>query len=200
MISASFNVNEDDALALASHYYSTSPTVRRTRLWAHLSVPLLMSFLGIVIYCQSSANKGSVIPVLGWGLIWALFYPKYHAWHLVQTAKKMFEESSYHKAFGPYSVTFDNYGIMSSSPSGEGKYPWSSVTRVLLTADHLLIFLAGPQGYSIPRDQVPDATIQVMKAFAESRIPGTEPGAPPNGGATTRLGKSRVQGGPPSRS
>ena len=198
MISASFTIGKGDALALASQYYSTSPTVRRTRLWAHLGVPLLMGFLGIIIFCQSSADKTAAIPVLSWGLIWALFYPKYHTWHLMRTAEKMFKESSYHKAFGPYSVTLDDYGIMSSSPTGEGKYPWSSVTRVLLTADHLLIFLAGPQGYSIPRNQVPDTTVQEMKAFAEKRIPRTEPGAPPNGGSATRLGNSGVTEEPPS--
>jgi hypothetical protein len=174
MISASFNVNKDDMLALASQYYSASPTVRRARLWGRLSVPLLVSLLGILILCQSSANLVSVIPLLGWGFVWVLFYPEYHAWHLMRTAERMFKESSYHKAFGACSVTLNDDGIMSSSPTGEGKYPWSAVTRVLLTADHLLIFLAGPQGFTIPRKHVPDNTIQEMKAFAEARIPKTE--------------------------
>jgi hypothetical protein len=86
----------------------------------------------------------------------------------------------------------------SSSPVGEGRFAWSAVTRVLLTPDHLLIFLSGPQGFAIPRKQLPDTTIQDMKAFAEARASTTEPGAPRNGGPATSLGSTGAPGGPPS--
>ncbi len=186
MISASFNVNKDDVLALASHYYSTSPTVQRARLWAHLSVPVLVGLLIALIFYGDPGDKTFAIPLLLiLAAIWALFYPRYHSWYLVQTAEKMFKESSYQKAFGAYRITLNDDGIISSSPIGEGKYSWSGVNRVLLTANHFLIFLAGPQGYPIPRIQVPDATIQEMKAFAESRIPRTEPSAPLNVGSAS---------------
>jgi hypothetical protein len=56
MISASFTVTKQDALALASRYYSQSQTVRRARLLGHLSVPVLMGLLGVLILCQSSAD------------------------------------------------------------------------------------------------------------------------------------------------
>ena len=53
------------------------------------------------------------------------------------------------KAFDAYKVTLNDDGITSSSLIGEAKYSWSAVNRVLLTADHLLIFLAGPPGYPL---------------------------------------------------
>ena len=178
MISAKFNVNKDDVLALAWHYYSTSATVRRTRLWGQLFVPLVLSLLAaLTSYQDPGPNALAIVSLLVIGAIWALFYPRYHNWYLLQTAEKMFKESAYQKAFGAYTVTLNDNGIISSSPIGEANYSWSAVNRVLLTADHLLIFLAGPQGYPISRTQVPDTTIQEMKAFAEKNIPGTEPGA-----------------------
>src|SRR5882724_6143530 len=120
MISASFNVNKDDVLALASHYYSTSPTVQRARLWAHLSVPVLMGILIALIFCRDPGDKTLAIPLLILAAIWALYYPRYHSWYLVQTAEKMFKESSYQKAFGAYRITLNDDGIISSSPIGEG--------------------------------------------------------------------------------
>jgi hypothetical protein len=197
MISASFTVSKQDALALASQYYSQSPTVRRARLLGHLSVPVLMGLLGILVLCQSSAEKTAAIPVLGWGLIWALFYSRYHAWHLMRTAERMFKESSYEKTFGTYRLTLNEDGIGSSSPVGEGRYAWSAVTRVLLTPEHLLIFLSGPQGFAIPRKQLPDTTIQDMKAFAEARASTTAPGASRTGGPATYSGNTGAPGGPP---
>ncbi len=182
MISASFNVGKGDALALARHYYSRSPTVRKARLWGHLSVPVLMTLLAALIFYRDPSDSALAIPLLIVAAIWALLYPRYHSWYLLQTVEKMFKECSYQKAFGAYRVTLNDDGIASSSPIGEGKYSWSAVDRVSLTPDHLLIFLAGPQGYPIDRTQVPDTTIQQMKTFAEKRIPRTEPGAPPNAG------------------
>jgi hypothetical protein len=111
--------------------------------------------------------------------VWALFYPRCYNWYLLRTADKVFKEISYQKAFGAYKITLDEDGIVSASPVGESKHSWCAVHRVLLTAHHLLIFLAGPHGYTIPRIQVPDATIQDMKAFAEKRMQGTEPAAAP---------------------
>ena len=74
MITASFTVGKEDTMALASEYYAHSPTVRRARRWAHLSVPVLMGGLGIIILCESSADWTTAIPVFAWGLVWALFY------------------------------------------------------------------------------------------------------------------------------
>lgn len=87
-----------------------------------------MGLLGILILCQNSADKTAAILVLGWGLIWALFYPRYHTWHLMRTAERMFKESSYDRTFGTYRLILNEDGIGSSSPVGEGRYAWSAVS------------------------------------------------------------------------
>jgi len=69
---------------------------------------------------------------------------------------------------------------------------------VSLTPHYLFIFLAGPQGYPIPRAQVSDETVQAMKGLAEEMSRRAEPGAPPNGGPAKQLGHSGVTEGPPS--
>jgi len=178
MITATFIVGKEDVLALARHYYSTSPTVRKTRLWTQLTVPILVTFFVALGIYQRPGDYAFAIPVLIIAALWAWLYPRYHNWYLMQNATKMFGESSYQKAFGSYTVTLDDDGILSTSPIGGSKSSWSGVNRVSLTDDHLLIFLVGPQGYPVPRSQVADATIQEIKAFVEERLASTEPTAP----------------------
>jgi hypothetical protein len=82
----------------------------------------------------------------------------------------MLQETSYQKSFGSYSVTLDDDGIASISPTGESKYKWESVSRVQLTPDHLHIYLTGPMGYPIPRKQIGEEKIQEAKLFVESKM------------------------------
>ena len=187
MISASFNFSRDDALALAWHYYSASRTVQKARLWGQFTCPLVMIWIAAMNFYQDPGQGRLSVFLLVVAVVWALFYPRYYNSHLLRTAAKMFKETSYQKTFGPCSIALDDDGIVSSSQVGEGKYNWSSVDRVLLTHHHLFIFLAGPHGYAIPRNQVPDTTIQQMKEFAEGKIPRTESVTRPIAGSDNAL-------------
>jgi hypothetical protein len=110
----------------------------------------------------------------------------------------MLAESSYRKAFGGYTLTLREDCLASKSPTSERKYSWDAVNAAVLTPEHLLIFLVGAQGFAIPRSQLPDSVIQEVKAFVESHIRRTEPGASPNGGPVAKLADSKATGGPPS--
>jgi hypothetical protein len=200
MITATFKVGKEEVLAMTMHYYASSPTVRRSRILTHASVPFAMVLVGALGYFKEAGYRYLVLvtPLLLIAVVWAVFYPWLHRHYLLQTLGKLLKESSYQKAFGTYTVDLTEKQIASSSPVGEGTYLWSSVSRVSLTPDYLFIFLAGPQGYPIPRAQVPEATIQEMKAFAEQMSGRAEPGAPLNGGPAMGHGNSGASGGPPS--
>jgi len=84
--------------------------------------------------------------------------------------EKLLKEASHAKSLGAYSVTFDDEGISSKSPIGESKFTWSAVDRVLLTNEHLHVFLIGSMGYPIPRREVGDDLIEKVKSFVELKI------------------------------
>ena len=179
MITVSFNLTKDDVLALACYYHSTSATVTKGRLTLQVASCALLAGIGLVMVCQSDE-----LPYVGAGLLVCaglaiVFVPRWHRSALRRTAEKMFAESSYQEAFGGYTLALSDAGIASTSPIGEAKYTWRAVDRVSLTPEHLFIFLVGASGFAIPRSQVPDATIQEMKAFVESHVRGTEPTAAP---------------------
>jgi len=199
MITAAFNISKADALALAQHYYSSSATVRRSRILNQASVPVVLVLIAVLAYSRDPHYLLLASPFLVLAIVWVVCYPRLHKWYLSQTTEKMFAESAYEKGFGTYTLNLSETGIASSSPVGEGKYPWSSVTRISLTPDHLFIFLADPQGYAIPRAQVPEAKLQEIKEFAE-RMTHSQEAASPNGRPDTRSDNSGVSAGPPSAS
>ncbi len=177
VITATFKVTQEDALAMALHYYASSPTVRMSRILTQASVPLVMVVVAVLGYFRDAGWRYLVLvtPLLLIGAAWAMLYPWLHSHYLRQMAEKLFKESAYQKAFGVYTLSLSETRIASASPVGEGTYVWSAVSRVSLTPHYLFIFLAGPQGYPIARAQVPDETIQKMKTFAEEMRVRAEP-------------------------
>ncbi len=186
MTPLSFNVAKEDVLALACHYYATSPTVRSNRLKSQVAVGLILAGTGLLALIGTGQVSGSgavgVVLLVCAGVSVGCV-PSWYRRSIRSSAEKMIEESSYAKAFGRYTLVLSEDGLASKSPVGEGKYTWEAVSSVALTQEHLFIFLVGPQGFSIPRSQLPDSTIQEVKVFTQSHIPRTEPSASPlNGG------------------
>jgi hypothetical protein len=185
MITATFTVGKADVLAMSMHYYASSPTVRRSRILTQASIPLAMVLVAALGFFRDPGYLVLVAPLLLIAVVWAIFYPRWHREYQLYTLEKLLKESSYQKAFGTYTVNLNEKQIASSSPVGEGTYPWSSVSRISLTPDYLFIYLAGPQGYAIPRAQVPEVTIQEMKALAEQMSQRADSGAAPNAGSAS---------------
>jgi hypothetical protein len=195
MINVSFNVAKDDVLAFACHYYSTSPTVRSNRVRAQVTFVLTLTALGLLVLSGGDRLRPLGIGLLAGAGLFAVRYPSWYRSGLRKSAEKMIAESSYGKAFGRYTLALTEDGVASASPAGESKYSWDAINRVTLTPEYLFIFLAGPQGFPIPRAQVPDSAIQEMKAFVESHMRNTEPAANGGGRVKPRYSSSVVEFG-----
>jgi hypothetical protein len=176
MITVSCEVTKADVLAFACQYYAESTTIRRQARNSQIITSLASgAVLFLIVGTTSGFAAGLVMFFLAGGAQAAMF-PKYYRSRLRQTAEKMIAESSYQKAFGKYTLVFTEQGIASSSPTGESKSVWNAVDHVSITPDYLFIFLAGPEGFIIPKAQVQQSTIAEVKAYAEARIP-TKPAA-----------------------
>lgn len=200
MIRLSFNVTQDDVLALACHYYAISPTVRRARLTAQIAISGSLAVIGLLVLSGDERFRPSGIIMLVCAVLSGVLFPRWYSSNLRTTARKMIAESSYQKAFGGYSLVLSEEGLASTSPAGQSKYSWEAVGRFDLTPEYLFIFLAGPQGYPIPRAQVADSTIHEITAYMKSRKRCTERNAAPNGSPAGSVENSNAPGGPPSMS
>lgn len=170
MITATYLVRKEDVLAMSMRYYATSPTMRKSRILIQVGVPVLMVLVVALSYLVDPDNLIFVAPLLLVAILWAGFYPRLHERLLLRGSERIYNGPDYQKIFGVQTLTMTEKGISSTSQIGEGTYYWPSVSSISLNSDYLFIFLAGRKGYVIPRDQVPDATIQEMKAFAEQMM------------------------------
>jgi hypothetical protein len=99
-----------------------------------------------------------------------LVAPPCYRWYIRWWAEQALGEACFQNAFGKYTLTLNHEGLASTSPLGESKFVWKAVDRVVLTPDHLLIMLAGSQGFPISRAQVPESTIHEVKEFVEAHL------------------------------
>lgn len=147
-------MRREDVLEFTRQYHASSPTYRRTRIRARLILPVIMIVLWALTTSRSGFEWTSTIIFLGVALGWYFFYPARHDRNVEKYCEKTIDEGSYSKIFGKCELTLSESGIHSIAPSGESKFHWSSVDRVLITDAYLFIFLNGPIGYPIPISDV----------------------------------------------
>jgi hypothetical protein len=175
MITVSCELTKGDFLAFACHYYAESPTVRRQLRTGQIMNSLASGSVVFLIVGTTNGFAAGLVMFFLTGAALAAMFPKYYRSRICKTAEKMYAESSYQKAFGKYTLVFTDQGIASSNPTGESKIVWNAVDHVSVTHDYLFIFLAGPQGFIIPRAQVQEFSFAEVKTYVEARIPTKPP-------------------------
>lgn len=193
-ITATFLVRKEDVLALWRHYYAASPTVRRSRILIQITVPVLLVLIAALGSLILDANSGSIpdslllaSPLLVVAVLWAGFYPQLQEKLLVRSSEGILSQPDFQKVFCTQTLSMSEKGISSSSRLGERIHYWSSVSSISFTSDYLFIYLIGRQGIVIPRGQIPDATVQEMKALAEQMTSKAASAAVNNPGAGLSL-------------
>lgn len=167
MINLQFTVDRDDLRAFSRAFYDHSPTVQTSLRRSQWIFPIIMAVASSYFFFR----HGGAAPIIFFaaGLLWFLFYPAYFRRHVVRATEKLLKEGSHEKSLGEYTLSLDEDGLHSLSPTGESKYKWDAVDRMLLTDSHLHIYLVGLSGYPIPRSMIDDAKIEEAKAFIESK-------------------------------
>jgi hypothetical protein len=169
MITIEFEVAKPDVLALSCHFYTQSPTVRRSMRTTQITISLMLVVLGALCLSGTTSSVPSAFVFFASAAISAVLVPVWYRANLRKTAEKI-AETSYQRAFGKYKLVLSEDGITSTSPTGESTHRWLAVNSVALTPEYLFIFLAGPQGYVVPRTQVSAASIADAHAFVQSHI------------------------------
>lgn len=170
MITATYLVRKEDVLAMSMRYYANYPPMRKSRILIQAGVPIVMVLVVALSYLVDPDDLIFVAPLIVVAVLWAGFYPRLHERLVLLGLKRTFNGPEYQKIYGSHTLSLNEKGIASTSPTGEGTSFWSSVSGISLTSDYLFIFLAGRQGIVVPRAQVEEATIQEMKAFAEQMM------------------------------
>lgn len=165
-----YQMRREDVLAFTREYHAASPTFRRTQTRVRLMLPIIMVILLIIITTRSGFDWTAVVIFPSLGLLWFFLYPAQFARNVERYCEKAIDEGSYSKNFGPCELTLSNEGLYDKSPSGESRFHWSAVDRVLLTDNYLFIFLNGPIGYPIPIADVGNEAARAALEYVNSHI------------------------------
>ena len=149
-----FNVSEKDVLAFSERYYRSSPSHNRVRESTRIMLPLMLTpVMLLFIYNFGFSPLPSVIFLVAMAG-WYVLYPRRFDKRVRKYMEKQMKESSYSNMFGAYELSFDDEHLMSTGPTGESKYKWNAVNRAELSDEYLFVFLSGPQGFTIPINQI----------------------------------------------
>ncbi|MCC9640980.1 YcxB family protein [Rhodopirellula sp. JC740] len=150
----SFNVTKQDCIAFTEQFYKDSPSYQRLRNRTRWIFPLflipVMLFFALQFGLTVPSTAVFLIGFVGW--IWIA--PKRFDARVRRYTEQQMRESSYEKLYGDYTIRINNDNLRSDGPTGQTDYKWNAVDRVATTDDYLFVFLSGPTGFPISKEQV----------------------------------------------
>ncbi|MFG0255310.1 MAG: YcxB family protein [Rhodopirellula sp. JB053] len=150
----SFNVTKRECIAFAEQFYKDSPSHQRIRNRTRWTLPVLlvpvMLFFALQYGLTAPSTAVFLLGIVGW--IWIA--PKRFDARVRRYAEQQMGESSYDKLYGDYTIQINNDNLRSDGPTGQTEYKWDAVDRVATTDDYLFVFLSGPSGFPISKEQV----------------------------------------------
>lgn len=89
-------------------------------------------------------------------MLWFLFYPKYFYGSIKKNIVKVINEGDNSSLTGKHTMMVTEDGLVEKSSKGEVKTPWSSITHIRETDEHLFILVSAMSGYVIPTSAFAD--------------------------------------------
>jgi hypothetical protein len=166
-----FQMRKEDVLAFNREYLAGSVTFQRTRKKVRYMLPVMMIFVWLFTLLISGFEWSSLIIFMVPAVLWYFLYPARYDRRVERYTARVLEEPAQSKNLGPCELTLSEDGLHSKSNTGESKYYWSAVDRVLLTEAYLFIFLTGPVGYPIPVADVGSVAAKSAYDYAVSQKP-----------------------------
>ncbi len=165
-----FNVSENETLALTEQFYKDSASHQRLRNRTRWVVPLFLLPIMLLFTLQFGLSLLPtvvfLIGIAGWFAIAPLRFDARIKRYAIQQMK----ESSYAKSFGKYVVQIGEANLVSDGPTGHTEYNWDAIDRAILTDDYLFVFLSGPMGLPIKTADIGHEDARRAYAIIQQRI------------------------------
>ena len=145
-----YTLTKDDYVAFNMHHAQHSERVQkalRVQRWMSLIfllIPLLVSWV------EGEFLLGMFVAFALLTVLWFLFYPKYFYGSIKKNIVKVITED----------------GLVEKSSKREVKTPWSSITQIRETDEHIFILVSAMSGYVIPTSSFAD--VNALRQFKET--------------------------------
>ncbi|WP_246010441.1 YcxB family protein [Bacillus yapensis] len=114
----------------------------------------------VVAYVFARVLDGSYIlsfSIFGiMGILWIIFYPKYHYNFVLRQVRKMIKEGKNEGLLGDHLMTISEDGIHDANPQGETKVSWSGIQEMKEDERNLYLYNSAVSAYILPKREVLD--------------------------------------------
>lgn len=161
-----YTLTKDDYVAFNMHHAQHSERVQkvlRVQRWMSLIflfIPLLVSWI------EGEFLLGMFAAFALLAVLWFLFYPKYFYGSIKKNIIKVMNEEGNSSLTGEHTIMVTEDGLVEKSSKGEVKTPWSSITQIRETDEHIFILVSAMSGYVIPINTFVD--VKALQQFKET--------------------------------
>ncbi len=162
MQSIEYTVAVADIVAFNDHHHRTSPHTRRMIRTLQMVVGLAIVGMGVWPLFQG-APALTFGPLLAVGVAFVIAMPALFAWSVRRSARRQLAEGHNRSVLGPRKLEIGDDALVEISEQGQQQTRWSAVERVVVTDEHVFIYLSATAGHTVPRGAF--ATAEQMHAF-----------------------------------
>ena len=148
-----YQLRNEDLLALMDEFTSQSPTARRIVRRTFALGCLSCSLVCLLIW-RMTGQPAIALGVFAVGIVLVAFIPLRIKRNQRRVTAAIYREGKNRALFLPMTLTVDRGGLAWRSAAGSGNLKFEYIERVRQTATHLLIYLTVRNAYIVPRDGI----------------------------------------------
>lgn len=164
-----YSLTEEDYINFNLFHMKNSKTAMNALKVQRLLIPIVYM---AVAYVFARVLDGSYIlsfSIFGvMGVLWIIFYPKYHYNFVLRQVKKMIKEGKNEGLLGEHLMTISEEGVHDANPQGETKVSWSGIQDMKEDEYNLYLYNSAVSAYILPKRELSD--IEELRTVLNTKI------------------------------
>ncbi|MCB9203771.1 MAG: YcxB family protein [Flavobacteriales bacterium] len=152
MVTAYYNLDEEDYLAFQLHNASISGQIAAKRKKTRVRVPIAYVIFGLLLLWADVTMPG--LAFVAFAILWYFFYPKYEAKKYEKHFRSHVQENFKADPEKAGKLELGDEYICGSNSLGESKIKVNEVERIDETADYIFIRISNAVAFVVPKQKV----------------------------------------------
>ncbi|MEP6669882.1 MAG: YcxB family protein [Chthoniobacter sp.] len=163
----SYEFDHDDWISFHRYHYSVSPTYRRMRNYARIMFPVAALFLIGTHYLNRGFDPVHIGLFTAVSVAWFFLYPLWVDRRVIRRTNQFLREGDSSGMFGRREIELLPDTVHIATTKGETTYKAAAITKVVETADALLLYVSSLQAVILPRRKLSPEEFQQAVSFAQ---------------------------------
>ena len=143
----------DDLVAFSLHHHQSSPTLKRSRVWAVIAIAVMTATLS---HIAGELLNNPLLRLLGIAaaIFLAVVYPRIWRRKLEQYVRLLYREGQNRGVLGTHSLEILDKGLFDSTLFYERTSFWNGIERIETVPGRTFVYLSAVTAQVIPEDSV----------------------------------------------